>query len=226
MKDDLKADGIKVEAVQMNYNSLNTPLNNDEIDGNLIQHQYFMQVFNDANKGDLVIAQPVYHSKFAIFSEKYETINDIPNGETIYLPLDTVNLSRALILLETAGLITLKDGIVKTSSTLDDIAANPKNLVWDQSAINVTPAKYRDSGRGLAIMYPSYVISSLGSYDEGEIYMNEPLNDLTKTYAISFVVKASRLNDDDIQTFIKHLTSDKVRQWIIDQYGFAAIPAF
>lgn len=224
--DDLLNDGVKLETVSMNYNNLNAPLNNGEIDGNLIQHQYFMEFFNQANNADLVVAQPVYHSKFALFSDVYQNVEDILDGETVHLPSDVVNLPRALILLEANGLITLKEGVTKTAATLDDIQSNPKNLKFEVSTINVTPLAYRDGGRRLAVMYPSYILTALGEIEETEYLVQEELNDLTKTYAISFVVKASKLNDPAIQTFIKHLTSEKVRNWIIAEYGLAAIPAF
>src|SRR5690606_4497517 len=112
---DLLADGIKVEMVNMDYNLLNTPLNNKEIDGNLIQHQYFMQFFNNANNANLVIAQPVYHSIFSLYSNVYQDPADVEDGETVYLPEDVVNLPRALLLLQSAGLITLKEGKTVTA---------------------------------------------------------------------------------------------------------------
>lgn len=225
--DDLKADGIKLELVSMNYNNLNMPLFNGEIDGNLIQHQYFMEFFNQANNADLVVAQPVYHSKFALFSDVYDSIDDIVEGETVYLPSDIVNLSRALILLEANGLIKLDPAIDKTKSKITDVVENPKNLVLDDTtSINVTPLAYRDNGRRLAVMYPTYYIQQLGEVKDGEVFIEEELNDLTKTYAISFVVRETKLNDPLIQKFIKHLTSDKVRSYLESEYGWAAVVAF
>lgn len=224
--DDLKNDGIQLEVISMNYNNLNLPLHQGEIDGNLVQHEHFMNFFNQANHAKLVVAKQMYHSKFAIFSRVYNNLDEIVNGETVHLPADVVNLSRALILLEANNLIKLKDGITKTSATLDDIVENKKELKFEVSSINVTPLKYQDSGHRLAIMYPTYLLQSLGDVDANEYLVNEELNDLTKTYAISFVVNEDKLNTPLIQKFIKHLTSDKVKNYLETNYGWAAEVAF
>ncbi len=224
--DDLKEAGIKVEQVQMDYNILNTPLANKEIDGNMIQHQYFMEFFNTANNAELVIAQPIYHSKFALYSGVYDSLDDIPNGTTIYIPEDVVNLPRALILLDALGLITLKEGITVTA-TLDDIASNPKNLVFEPKSLGTTSQAYHSDGSKLAVMYPTYARDTNNELmDASQVLAYEELNDLTKTYAISFVTRKDNLNDPKIQTFIEYLTSDKVRNWLLENYGWAADPAF
>src|SRR5690554_5641182 len=112
--DDLLEAGIELEVIQMDYQLLNQPLAQKEIDGNMIQHEHFMNFFNQSNDATLVIAQPVYHSIFAIYSQYYldkgvtaETLKDeVEDAETVYIPEDSVNLPRALLLLQSAGLIT------------------------------------------------------------------------------------------------------------------------
>lgn len=226
INDDLLAEGIKVEQVQMDFNVLNTPLKNGEIDGNMIQHKYFMEFFNQANNAELVIAQPIYHSKFALYSSQYQTLEDIPSGTTIYLPEDVVNLPRALILLDSLGLITLKPGVTVTA-TLEDIEANPKNLVFEPRSLGTTSSAYHSDGAKLAIMYPTFARDTNNQLmDDTQVLAYEELNELTMTYAISFVTRQDNLEDPRIQKFIEYLTSDKVRNWIIENYGWAAFPAF
>jgi len=226
IKDDLLTQGIKIEQVQMDYNVLNTPLYNGEIDGNMIQHQYFMEFFNQANDSNLVIAQPIYHSKFALYSSVYDSLEDIPNGTTIYVPEDVVNLPRALILLDALELISLSAG-VDVFATLDDIESNPRNLVFEPRSLGTTSSAYHSDGSKLAIMYPTYARDTNNQLmDDSQVLAYEELNDLTRTYAISFVTRANNLNDPRIQTFIEYLTSQKVRTWIEENYGWAATPAF
>ena len=224
--DDLLAEGIEVEQVQMDYNVLNTPLNNGEIDGNMVQHRYFMEFFNQANNASLVVAQPIYHSKFALYSSQYETLEDIPNGTTIYVPEDVVNLPRALILLDSLGLITLASGVTVTA-TLEDIESNPKNLDFELRSLGTTSSAYHSDGANLAIMYPTYARDTNNQLmDASQVLAYEELNELTMTYAISFVTRADNLEDPRIQKFIEYLTSEKVRNWITENYGWAAVPAF
>ena len=170
------------------------------------------------------------HSPYTIptslYSGVYDTIGDIPNGTTIYIPEDVVNLPRALILLESLGLITLKEGIDVTA-TLTDIETNPKSLVFETRSLGTTSSAYHSDGSKLAIMYPTYARDTNNQLmDDSEVLAYETLNDLTKTYAISFVTRRDNLNDPKIQTFIDILTSDKVRTWLETNYGWAATPAF
>ncbi|WP_025725355.1 MetQ/NlpA family ABC transporter substrate-binding protein [Acholeplasma granularum] len=226
ISEDLKNEGIEVEQVQMDYNVLNTPLKNKEIDGNLIQHQYFMEFFNKSNNSELVVAQRLYHSKFALYSSVFNSIDEITNGTTIYIPEDEVNLPRALILLDSLGLITLKERITVTA-TLEDIIENPKNLVFKPKSLGTTSNAYHSDGAKLAIMYPTYARDTNNQLmDDSEVLAYEELNELTMTYAISFVVRKDDLEDPRIQIFISYLTSSKVRTWLEENYGWAATPAF
>lgn len=226
IKDDMKSEGITLKTVQMDYNLLNAPLQQGEIDGNLIQHQYFMNFFNQANDGNLVIAQPIYHSKFALYSSIYATIDDIAENTTIYIPEDVVNISRALILLNDLGLITLANNKT-TDSKLSDIVSNPKNLIFSPKSLGTTSQAYHSDGSKLAIMYPSYARTTDNQLmDDSQVIASEELNELTMTYAISFVTRQDNLNDPKIEALIRHLSSKKVSDWIIENYGWAAIPAF
>lgn len=231
IEDDLAAEGIYVELVEMDYNVLNGPLQNGEIDANMIQHRHFMAEFNRANQGNLVMAQPIYHSTFAIYSAYYNLedneplIDIIEDGETVHLPLDSVNLARALHLLQTAGLIELAEGRL-FDATLTDVVVNTKNLNFELSSILNTPGYYDDGGRRLAVMYPTYVRLRLGFEDDSEFLFVEPLDEFAETYAISLVAKEGYTSNENLVKFIELLTSQKVRQFLLDDYGWAATPAF
>ncbi len=223
--DDMADEGYELVKVEfLNYAEANPALKADELDGNLIQHQFYMDVFNSAQNANLVIAQPVYHSIFTLFSGTYEDLDDIPNGETVIIPSDGVNTSRALMLLESAGLITLAEGKT-TNATVDDVETNPKNLVFVQASLTASAGLYDEGGRKLAIMYPTYA-RSLDLEGDAERLYTEVLNDITEQYAISFATRADNLNDPGIQLFIELLTSDEVRNFLETNYGWAAVPAF
>src|SRR5690606_36835198 len=98
--DDMAAEGYELVKVEfLNYAEANPALKANELDGNLIQHKFYMDVFNNAQNANLVIAQPVYHSIFTLFSGTYVSLDEIPNNETVLIPSDGVITSRALMLL-------------------------------------------------------------------------------------------------------------------------------
>ena len=231
MKDilDLIEDDLEEECYTLNINEFtvyqapNNLLDNEELDENMIQHDYFIQAFNEANDADLVTIQPIYHATFALYSVDYQSLDEIPDGASITLPDDSTNLSRALYLLGQAGLLTFEDG--KTVGlTVDDIESNPKNLQLDDQ-VTLTSLAQRYTETGLAIMYPTYAISLELVDDEQRLYVEEQ-DDVTENYAISLVGREDNKDSEKIQVLLDHITSDKVRQFLIDEYSWASSPAF
>lgn len=223
--DDMAESGyvlIKVEF--LNYAEANPALKNGELEGNLIQHKFYMNVFNSTQNANLVIAQPVYHSIFTLYSGEYEEIADIPNGETVIIPSDGVNTARALLLLESAGLITLAEGKT-TNATVNDVVSNPKNLVFQEVSLTAAAGIYDEGGRKLAVMYPTYA-RSLNLEGDAEQLYREVLTELTEQYAISFATRLDLTNHPGVKRFIELLRSDKVKDFLETNYGWAAVPAF
>lgn len=63
VEDNVKEKGytLKIETVS-DYIQANIALENKEHDANLLQHEFFMDIFNKENKGHLVSITPIYHS--------------------------------------------------------------------------------------------------------------------------------------------------------------------
>lgn len=171
----------------------------------------------------MVTIQPIYHATFALYSQEYENIDEIPEGSSITLPDDATNLSRALYLLGQAELLTFKDNKT-TGLTLEDIDSNPKNLNLDDQ-VPLTSLAQRYTETGLAIMYPTYAISLELVGDEERLFI-EGQDDVTEGYAISLVSRDDNKDSEKIQTLIKHVTSEEVRLLLIDDYDWASTPAF
>lgn len=224
IQDDLKAEGYELTISEFtDYQAPNNLLKDKELDANMIQHDYFLQSFNKANGADLVTVQPIYHATFALYAKDYKTVDEIPDGTAITLPDDATNRSRALYLLGQAGLLTFKDG--KTVGlTLEDIETNPKNLKLDDQ-VPLTSLAQRYTETGVAVMYPTYAKSLELQGDEQRVYV-EKQDDVTEKYAISLVTRADNKDSAGIQALIKHLKTDKVKQFLIDEYGWASTPAY
>lgn len=224
VEDDLKEEGYSLKIEEFSdYQTPNSLLQNKELDANMIQHDYFLQSFNSSNDADLVTIQPLYHATFALYSKDYSSLEDIPNGSSITLPDDSTNLSRALHLLGQAGLLTFKDN-KKIGLTVEDIESNPKDLkLDDQVALTSLAQKYTETG--LAIMYPTYAKSLELVGDEQRLYV-EKQDDVTEGYAISLVSRDDNKDSEKMKALMKHITSDKVRQFLIEQYSWASSPAF
>ena len=224
IEDDLEAEGYSLKIEEFSdYQTPNSLLKNKELDANMIQHDYFLQSFNKANNADLVTVQPLYHATFALYSKDYQTLDEIPDGASITMPDDPTNFSRALYLLGQAGLLTFKDNKTIDLKT-EDIESNPKDLKFDDQ-VPLTSLAQRYTETGLAVMYPTYAKSLKLLGDEQRLYV-EKQDDVTRGYAISLVAREDNQDSEKIQALIKHITSDKIRQFLIDDYSWASSPAF
>ncbi|CCV64124.1 predicted ABC-type metal ion transport system, periplasmic component/surface antigen [Alteracholeplasma palmae J233] len=229
IKDDLKKDGIKVEVKKMGYAAQNKLLQDKDLDANMIQHKFFMEDFNKANNAKLVKVMPIYYSNFSLYSKNYKTIAEVPNGTDIIIPSDSANITRSIYLLSQAGLLNL-EGLNPLEVTLDQVKAsstiNHKGLTFTIHSIVTAPTLYNEDQRNsLAIMYPTYIKASKLDLEK-EILFGEELDDTSKEFGISLVAREDNRNSNKIQLLEKHLKSDKVRQFLIDNYAWASTPAF
>ncbi|WP_460275741.1 MetQ/NlpA family ABC transporter substrate-binding protein [Celeribacter sp. ULVN23_4] len=221
---ELAEKGYAIEkTVFLNYAEANPALAHGEIDGNLIQHEFYMGIFNDRSGADLVIAQPVYHATFALYSGQYSDLSEIAAGTTVFIPNDGVNTARAFLLLESARLIELAEG-VSFEATEADIAANPLDLIFVQTPLTATAGAYDEAGRTLAVMYPTFARALALEGDAERIFIEER-NAQTDRYAVSYAVNAKDLDDAKTQAVAEALRSDAVADFLRDTYGWASTPA-
>ena len=130
----LKKEGITLKFSEFtDYSQPNVALNNGDIDINAFQHYNFLDNWNSDHKTDLVPIAETYFTAFRVYSgteggkNKYKDIKELPEGATIAIPNDAVNESRALNLLQSAGLIKLSVG-ANDKAKLTDVSENSKNL--------------------------------------------------------------------------------------------------
>ena len=145
-KDALEAEGYTLNVVEFtDYVQPNTALVDGDLDANYFQHTPYLNNFNKENGTDLVSAFDMHYEPFGIYAGKTASIEELKDGASIAIPNDGSNETRALLLLQDAGLIKLKDGIDPTSdATKLDITENPKNLDIQEIAAEQLPRSLAD----------------------------------------------------------------------------------
>jgi D-methionine transport system permease protein len=119
---------LKLKIITFNdYVLPNTALSNGNIDSNIFQHQPYLDAQNKARGYKLVPIAKTFVYPMGFYSKKIESLSNLKIGALIALPNDPSNEGRSLLLLQKAGLISLKPK-VGTLASLKDITANPKHL--------------------------------------------------------------------------------------------------
>lgn len=187
--DEAKKDGINVRLVEFSdWNTPNITLNHGDIDANYFQHQPFL---SNAIKEAAYKIKPIAHgiaTHVGLYSKKYKSLQDVPNGAQVVIPNDPVNQGRALLLLQQVKLIGLKDPNNHLSN-LQDIASNPKNFKFVEVEGPQTARAVDEAD--LVFSYPHY-LRLAGTLDPNDALA---FDDTTSNrYAILFVVR------DDYET--------------------------
>src|SRR5574344_850262 len=201
--DDLAKEGITLKVQEFtDYVTPNEAVESGEIDANFFQHLPYMNTFNDEKGYHLVSVVGVHIEPLALYSKKYSSYKDLPNGSTVAIPNDPTNEGRALLLLQSAGLITL-DSKAGLTAVPTDIIDNAKNLKFREIEAASLPRVLQDVDA--AVINGNYAIpagliaSKDGLFVEGS----------DSPYVNIITVKYGRQNDKAIQALAKACTSQK-----------------
>ena len=125
------------------YTQPNEAVANKEIDINAFQHYNFLENWNKENKQNLVAIADTYLAPIRLYSDKVKKVKSIPKNGTIAIPNDATNESRALYLLQSAGLIKLNVSGTEIA-TVANITKNPKNLNIQELDASQTARSLKD----------------------------------------------------------------------------------
>ena len=193
-----KEEGIEIELVEFSdYTLPNNALANGDIDLNSFQHIAFLSQFAKENKLDIVPLGSTVMAPLGIYSEKIEDISELKEGDQVAVPDDPSNLGRSLRLLETAGLITLKEDTGLFGDTTA-IKENPKNLDIIPMVAQQTPRVLED----VAVSLINNGIAGQAGFDPAKdpIYLEDGHDENALPYVNVF---ASRAEDADNETYLK-----------------------
>jgi D-methionine transport system substrate-binding protein len=215
-----KEQGIDVKVIEFtDWVTPNAALANKDIDINYFQHIPFLEDAKKARGYDFVSIGVGTMSKVGLYSKKYKSVSDLPDGAKVAIANDPVNGGRGLVLLERIGLIRLKEGLDFRASVAD-IVANPKNIKIVELIAQQLPAALEDVDLGQG--YPA----TLKQYD---IDPNSALifDDVQKRFAIQWVVRPEDADNPQIRKFVSiYQNSPEVKAILKKHFGEMTVPAW
>lgn len=202
-------EGIDVELVDFSeYTQPNPALSAGELDLNQFQHVIYLATYNVQAGDDLVPVGSTAIYPLGLYSTKYDSVDEIPAGETVAVPNDESNQARGLLVLQSAGLIALKDG----GSTLSTVAD-----VLDTSKVKVEALDAAFTATSLpdvaaAIINNDFVADAGLSFDDA-IATDDPSDPNALPYVNIF---AARAEDADNPTYQKLVEIFQGSQDVLD----------
>ncbi|HVJ49473.1 MetQ/NlpA family ABC transporter substrate-binding protein [Desulfitobacterium sp.] len=222
IKPELAKQGIDLQIqVYNDYVVPNTALDAGEIDANFFQHQPYLDTFIKDRGLKLVSIGQVHLEPMGLYSKKTTKTDDFKAGETIAIPNDPSNGGRALVVLEKAGLIKLKDG-VGVKATVQDIVSNPKEFKISTVDAAQLPRVLTDPKTAGAVINTNFALE--GGLNPKDALTIEEAKD--NPYANIVAVKEARKDDPNLQKLMKALNSPDVKKFIEDTYQGSVLPSF
>lgn len=223
VKNRLKDEGIKLEYVKFSdYNQPNSALADGSIDLNAFQHQFFLDNYNKEHGTDLVSIGNTVNAPMAIFSEKVKDIKDVKDGGEVAIPNDVTNGGRALLLLQTAGLIKIdeKAGITPTVS---DITENSKNLKITELDASQTARALQDVD--LSVINSGVAVDA-GFNPQKDSIFAEPVDENSKPYVNIIVSRKEDEKNETYQKIVDAYQTDETKKVIDETSKNTSFPAW
>jgi D-methionine transport system substrate-binding protein len=220
IKKDLAAKaGLDLEIKEFtDYVLPNTALQEGSLDANLYQNQPYLDEFNKSKGTDLVSVVKAYLPPMGVYSKKVKDVTGLADGATVAVPNDTTNEGRALKLLASKGVITLKKG-AGTDASPADIASNPKHLTFKELEPAQLPRSLDDVGA--AVINNNYA-QDAGLSPTKDAVLLESAKD--NPYANLLAFKKGNEDDPRVKKLAKLLTSPEVKKFIEDKYKGSVLP--
>lgn len=220
IKPELEQEGIELDIQEFSdWTQLNPSLAGKELDANYFQHVPYLETYNEGAGTDLVPIAKVHVEPLGVYSKKIASINDIPEKAVVAIPNDATNCGRALLLLQKAGLLTLKEGVGLTATPLD-IAANPKQLQINELEAASLPRTLDEVD--FAVINTNYALPAGLNPKADAIF----IEDKDSPYANVLVVRAEDKDSAALKKVAQALNNEAVKKFVEEKYEGAVVPAF
>ncbi|MFI4962534.1 MAG: MetQ/NlpA family ABC transporter substrate-binding protein [Legionellales bacterium] len=210
--------GLEIKIIAFNdYNLPNEALQDGSLDVNVYQHLPYLKASIKAHNYNLTAIGKTFVYPMGIYSHTYKSLEQIPEKAIIALPNDPSNEMRALLLLQKAGLITLKNS---TFSGLQDIKNNPKQFQFKEMDAAQLPRVLPDVGA--AVINTTFALPAGLSPSKNALFAEGK----DSPYANIIVIPRDTLKRPQLDLFVKALNSKEVQDKAETLFGDAAIPAW
>ena len=110
---------------------------------------------------DFVNAGAIHIEPIGVYSKKYDSLEELPDGATILISNSVADHGRVLAMLEEKGLIKLADDVEKVKAEVGDIVENPKNLEFDANyEAALMPQLYNNDEGDALLINSNYAIDA------------------------------------------------------------------
>ncbi len=208
------------------YIQPNLALDDGTLDANYFQHTPYLNSFNESNGTDLAVAALIHYEPFGIYANGVSDLSELAEGATIIIPADDSNETRALLLLQQEGLITLPDDASAEAgvTTLDIVDDGGYDIVAVQA--DTVPSQLLNSDEGtIAVINGNYALQA-GLNVADALAIEDASGDAAQTYANIIAVRTGEEESEKTLALVNALQTDAVKTFIEESYNGAVVAIF
>lgn len=212
--EDFAKEGVTIELVQFGDFSLpNEALNAGEIDLNAFQHHAYFNSDVESNGYKITPIGDTFVIAMNLYSDKIKDISELKDGDTIAIPNDASNGGRAIKLLESAGIVTLKADASANPSVTDIESKTPNIEIKEVNAADL-PALLPDVTA--AVINGNYALD-YGIDPQTSIYKESKYDD--DSYFCLIAARTDEANDALYKKIVERFQSDATKQIFQDEFN-------
>ena len=216
--------GIELEIVEFeDYVQPVEVVESGEIDANYFAHVPYLDNYNAEHGTTQTVVGKVHYEPFGIYPGKKTSLAELEDGDEILIPNDGTNETRALLLLQDNGIITLPAGTgADTIVTVNDVVDyTVKVKIVEVEAAQISRSR---QDAALVILNGNYALAAGLNVAKDAIAYEKSDSSAAKTYVNVVAVKAGNENNEAIKALVDVLTSQTIQDFITKKYEGAVVP--
>lgn len=218
----LEEEGITLEIERYSdYVIPNESLASGDLDANYFQHVPFFEEAVAKNDYDFVNVGGIHLEPIAAYSQRHDSLEDLPEGARILVSNSTPDHGRVLAILEEAGLITVEEGTDLTTASFDAVADNPLNLEFDyEYDPALMPTLLEQEEGDVVFINSNFAVD----HDLNPVEDSIAIESSSSPYANLVAVRSEDAENPAILKLVEVLRSEEVQEFILETWDGAIVP--
>ncbi|HMN78417.1 MAG TPA: MetQ/NlpA family ABC transporter substrate-binding protein [Burkholderiaceae bacterium] len=221
VKEVARRQGLEVDVIVFNdYLLPNAALDSGDLDANAFQHKPFLENQIKSRGYKLVAIGDTIVAPIGLYSSRFKSLAQLPDGATVGIPNDPSNGGRGLLLLQQEKLVKLRDG-VGILPTVRDIVDNPKKLRFRE--IDAAQLSRSLADLDAAVINTNYATQAKLRPGKDSIAIESTRNN---PYGNVIAVRAADKDKPVFRKLVSAFQNDEIRQFINQRFDGAILPVF
>ena len=194
-----------------------------EIDCNYFAHTPYLNNYNSEHGTTQTVVGRVHYEPFGVYPGTKSSFADLAAGDEIVIPNDGTNETRALLLLQDNGIITLPEGTNAESlvTVLDIVSYSVDVKIVEVEAATVS--RYQDQA-ALVVLNGNYALAAGLSVAKDSIAYESATSSAAVTYVNVVATKEANKDNEGVKALVEVLESQEIKDFINSKWDGSVIP--